>query len=77
MGGRMSHNRTRLVILSATVAFLAACGGSQLIPATSLFGPTMTKAFARSTTDAPLTSAEIQNLAEERPLSLTTDPIDI
>ena len=73
----MTHNRTRLVVLSATIAFLAACGGSQMIPATSLFGPTMKQAFSRSATDEPLTSAEIQRLMVDRPLSLTTDPIDI
>ena len=72
----MSQKRTRLVAVTATVAFVAACGGSDMKPITSLFGPTMQMAFALSPTDAPLTSAEIQGLTVDLPLSLTTDPID-
>lgn len=77
MGGHMSTNRTRAIVAAATVTLLVACGNNSLLPVTSLFGPTMTSAFAKSSTDAPLTSAQILQLASDRPVSLTTDPIDL
>lgn len=73
----MSTKRTKLIALAATLAFLAACGGSQMLPGSSLFGPTVKAAFAKSSTDEPLTSAQIQGLLTDRPLSLTADPIDL
>lgn len=77
MGGHMSKNRTRAIIAGATLALLVACGSNAMLPVTKLFGPTMTMAFAQKTTDAPLTSEVILGLATDRPLSLTTDPIDL
>ena len=60
-----------LMVSSNSVARLA------LLPVDSLFGPTMQAAFLLVETDAPMASADIVGLAADRPLSLTTDPIDL
>ena len=77
MGGEMTRNRTRIIVASAMLGLLAACGGAALLPVDSLFGPTMQAAFLLVETDAPMASADIVGLAADRPLSLTTDPIDL
>ena len=77
MGARMAQNRTKAIAATASLALLVACGSAAMLPVTQLFGPTMTTAFALDETDAPLSSAEIAGLATDRPLSLTTDPIDL
>lgn len=77
MGAQMTQKRARIIAASTTLAFLAACGSAALLPETTLFGPTMESAFALDKTDEPLSSEEILGLAADRPLSLTTDPIDL
>lgn len=77
MGAQMTHTRTRAIFASATFGLLVACGSNAMLPATQLFGPTMTMAFAQDETDAPLALDVISGLATDRPLSLTTDPIDL
>ena len=77
MRGHMTRTRTKATLALATFAFLVACGNGALLPVTQLFGATMTSAFAQDATDAPLGSAVVSRLSNERPLSLTTDPIDL
>lgn len=73
----MPKSRSTAIAVSATLVLLAACGNDALLPVTQLFGNTMTLAFAQDTTEAPLGSDVITGLKTERPLSLTTDPIDL
>ncbi len=73
----MTITRTKATLALAAFTLLVACGNGALLPVTQMFGTTMTMAFAQDTTDAPLSSAVIARLSTERPLSLTTDPIDL
>lgn len=73
----MTQKRTRFIVAAATLGILAACNNSDLTPVTAMFGQTMQAAFALTATDEPLTSAQIQGLATEVPVSLTTEPVDL
>lgn len=77
MRGHMTITRTKATLALAAFALLVACGNGALLPVTQLFGATMTMAFAQDATDAPLGSAVIARLSNERSLSLITDPIDL
>ncbi len=67
------------VAITGSLLLLAACGGGggALLATTGLFGPTVQASFARGATEAPLTSAQIQQLTVDRAVSFTTDPIDL
>lgn len=77
MGAHMAQNRTKAIVATATLGLLVACGSAAMLPVTQLFGPTMAAALALGPTDEPLSSTEIAGLSTDRPLSLTTDPIDL
>ena len=73
----MTKNLKVFLAGMAIVAFVAACNDGDMKPVTSMFGPTMKAAFALDETDEPLTTAKIQGLLTDSPLSLTTDPINL